>query len=169
MWQSFTGYIYEMKGIVIAIIVVVLLLVLAGVGVALSASSSSSMPPSGAPQFPSAPPSDGAASGGMAPAPAPQPAPTQQPAKPSCSGVTLFEHANYDGRSWLVPVGFHDYPEFAQNNFNDILSSIKVPAGCKAVVYEHAGRGGQSRTYTSDVAFTADFNDMASSIDVSNA
>ncbi|MDZ4793626.1 MAG: hypothetical protein SGI83_05040 [Bacteroidota bacterium] len=47
--------------------------------------------------------------------------------------VTLFEHANYTGQSKSLGVGQHRV-----TYFNDIASSIKVPPGMGAIIYEHA-------------------------------
>lgn len=48
-------------------------------------------------------------------------------------GITVYEHANYGGASKKLPVGQHRL-----SDFNDRVSSIKVPAGMVAYIYEHA-------------------------------
>lgn len=47
--------------------------------------------------------------------------------------VELFEHANYTGQSRAYGVG-----QYILSDFNDMTSSIKVPAGMAAYIYEHA-------------------------------
>lgn len=55
-------------------------------------------------------------------------------------GVTIYEDANFGGRSkTLAPGG---YRFFMPEDFNDVVSSIKVPAGMCAVLFEHADDGG---------------------------
>ena len=51
--------------------------------------------------------------------------------------VTLYEQANFGGRSHALTLGDHLLSEF-----NDVASSIKVPNGLIAVLYEHADNGG---------------------------
>jgi len=50
--------------------------------------------------------------------------------------VVLYEHANYTGQAKGFGVG-----EYRLNDFNDVASSIKVPAGMGAIIYEHAADG----------------------------
>ena len=47
--------------------------------------------------------------------------------------VVLFEHANYTGQSKSFGPG-----QYVLNDFNDVTSSIRVPAGMVAYIYEHA-------------------------------
>lgn len=47
--------------------------------------------------------------------------------------VVLYEHANYAGQAKTYGVG-----QYVLNDFNDVASSIRVPAGMVAVIYEHA-------------------------------
>lgn len=54
--------------------------------------------------------------------------------------VTIFEDANFGGRSKALAVG--GYRFFTPDDFNDVVSSIRVPAGLCAVLYEHADDGG---------------------------
>ncbi len=54
-----------------------------------------------------------------------------------------------------------------EQRFKDSISSIQVFGNARVIVYEHAGFGGASRTYTSDRSNLAgDFNDKISSIEV---
>ncbi|MEO5946033.1 MAG: hypothetical protein ABIP79_04400 [Chitinophagaceae bacterium] len=49
------------------------------------------------------------------------------------ANVELYEHANYTGQSRSYGPG-----QYVLSDFNDMTSSIKVPAGMVAVIYEHA-------------------------------
>jgi hypothetical protein len=49
--------------------------------------------------------------------------------------VVIYENPNFGGRSKTIGVG--DYR--LGSDFNDIASSIKVPKGLGAIIYEHAG------------------------------
>jgi hypothetical protein len=52
-------------------------------------------------------------------------------------GVVLYENANFGGRSQTLGIGEHRL-----SDFNEIASSIKVPKGLVALLYEHADAGG---------------------------
>lgn len=54
--------------------------------------------------------------------------------------VTIYEDVNFGGRSDVLEVGGHRL--FSAANLNDEVSSIKVPAGLVALVYEHADEAG---------------------------
>ncbi|MGF9763678.1 hypothetical protein AAII07_52035 [Microvirga sp. 0TCS3.31] len=54
--------------------------------------------------------------------------------------VTLYEDANFGGRSKALGPG--EYRFFMPEDFNDVVSSIQVPSGLCAVLYEHADEGG---------------------------
>lgn len=58
------------------------------------------------------------------------------------SSVVLYEHPNFGGRSQPLGVGQHRLTDF-----NEIVSSIKVPQGLVAVLYEHADAGGGYGSY----------------------
>jgi len=53
------------------------------------------------------------------------------------SVVTIYEHPNFGGRSQTLGVGGH-----ILSDFNDMASSIQVPAGLVALLYEHVDAGG---------------------------
>ncbi|MEM7034885.1 MAG: beta/gamma crystallin-related protein, partial [Chloroflexota bacterium] len=78
--------------------------------------------------------------------------------------ATIFEHGSYRGRSQVLPVGLYNINNLSIGN--DRLSSLKVPPGLRVTLYQHGNFQGASRAYTSDVAFTTDFNDQTSSIRV---
>jgi len=54
--------------------------------------------------------------------------------------VTLFEAPNFAGRSVTLDQGQHRF--FTPADFNDVASSVRVPAGLVAILYEHADEGG---------------------------
>ncbi len=70
--------------------------------------------------------------------------------------VTLYENANFEGRSKTVGEG--SYRLFDLNDMNDTASSIKVPPGLAAYVYEHADNGGG---YGISVDFLEDCADLS--------
>jgi hypothetical protein len=56
------------------------------------------------------------------------------------SQVSLFENPGFGGRSVSLGIGQHRF--FTADDFNDLASSIRVPAGLVAILYEHADEGG---------------------------
>src|SRR5438128_10536313 len=54
--------------------------------------------------------------------------------------VTIFENPNFSGRSKTLIEGEHRF--FTPADFNDVISSIRVPEGLVAIVFEHADDGG---------------------------
>jgi hypothetical protein len=54
--------------------------------------------------------------------------------------VVLFEAPDFAGRSLSLDIGEHRF--FSPEDFNDVASSIRVPAGLVAMLYEHADEGG---------------------------
>lgn len=78
--------------------------------------------------------------------------------------ITVYEHADFQGRSRNIPIGqFKVLPSGVKN---DSISSARIPSGLKATFYEHGGFQGRPRVYTSDIANFGDFNDATSSIKV---
>ena len=53
------------------------------------------------------------------------------------SSVVIYENPNFGGRSQTLGVGEHRL-----SDFNDIASSIRVPAGLDALLFEHVDEGG---------------------------
>lgn len=85
------------------------------------------------------------------------------PAAPEAAeGVTLFEHANYQGSSVTLAPGSYKMAQIALPN--DSISSLKVPDGHRVFIYEHENFEGEQRFYTTDCDFVGDFNDKTSSI-----
>jgi hypothetical protein len=58
----------------------------------------------------------------------------------SSDQVSLFENPGFSGRSISLGIGQHRF--FTPDDFNDIASSIRVPAGLVVVLYEDADEGG---------------------------
>jgi hypothetical protein len=54
--------------------------------------------------------------------------------------VIVFSMRNFKGEHRVLGLGEHRF--FTFEDFNDVISSIKVPAGLVAMVYEHADDGG---------------------------
>ena len=92
------------------------------------------------------------------------------------SPVTLYENCNYGGASASVNIG--DYASMDKIKFkNDSLSSLKIPAGMKVVLYEDNYFKGESVTLFKDVSCLnsiqmkgfKNWNDKTSSLKVSVA
>lgn len=86
--------------------------------------------------------------------------------------VIIYEHSNFSGTSKSFGVGTYRFTTPA--DFNDIVSSIKVPAGLVAVIYEHANEKGGYGNYIDLMEDCADlsiynFNDKVSYLSVFNA
>lgn len=81
------------------------------------------------------------------------------------SGAMVYEHANFAGKSALLPVGHYTLAQMrARGMDNDMISSIKTGPGMRVVAYQHEGFAGTARMYTGAVAQLGDFNDQISSI-----
>ena len=79
--------------------------------------------------------------------------------------VQVFEHANFQGRSQVLPKGRYDDALKQITIGNDTLSSLQVPKGLVVRLYEHfhfQGRSIEIRENTP--AITLSWNDRASSI-----
>lgn len=59
--------------------------------------------------------------------------------------VTLYDDSGFGGRSRSFGLGSHRL--FSPADFNDLASSIKVPADLVVIVYEHADEGGGHGRY----------------------
>jgi hypothetical protein len=70
--------------------------------------------------------------------------------------VTIYEDVNFGGRSETLEIG--DHRLFSAADLNDEVSSIKVPAGLVALVYEHADDAGG---YGRSVDLLEDHADLA--------
>jgi Beta/Gamma crystallin len=86
--------------------------------------------------------------------------------------VIIYEHNNFGGQSKSFEPG--DYRFFSTADFNDLISSIKVPNGMVAVIYEHANEKGGYGNYIdlmedcTDLS-VYDFNDKTSYLRVFKA
>jgi len=76
--------------------------------------------------------------------------------------VTVFEDPDYGGASKALPVGRHDLAGLGVRN--DAISSIRVPAGLVALLFEHSGFTGKSVELTGDSPHLGGFNDCTSSV-----
>jgi hypothetical protein len=70
--------------------------------------------------------------------------------------VTIYENANFGGTGIFLEVG--EYRLFVASDMNDAISSIQVPAGLVAWVFEHADSGGG---YGISADFLEDCADLA--------
>jgi hypothetical protein len=70
--------------------------------------------------------------------------------------VTIYEDADFGGNGIFLDVG--DYRLFGASDMNDTVSSIHVPTGLVALVYEHADSGGG---YGISADFLEDCADLA--------
>lgn len=86
--------------------------------------------------------------------------------EPSNALIHVYEHKNYEG-SWLRfrNRGFIGYETLNQHSFNDHISSLKISPSLQVTVYEDAGGGGKSATFTEDTPYVGDeWNDRISSL-----
>ncbi|MFZ2726769.1 MAG: RICIN domain-containing protein, partial [Methylococcaceae bacterium] len=83
----------------------------------------------------------------------------------SSAVVTIYQDSNYSGASQTLGVGTYDMGQLSLGN--DQLSSLKVPAGLRVTLFEHAGFGGQQWVFTADSSFVGStINDKTSSIKI---
>jgi hypothetical protein len=81
--------------------------------------------------------------------------------------VTIYEDANFQGKSATLGVGQYDWGQLGIEN--DTLSSVRVPIGMTVRLFEHAHFQGRSKSFEGDVSYVGDdFNDITSSIIVMN-
>jgi len=91
-------------------------------------------------------------SGGLAPTPATQ-------------GVTVYEHAGFDGRGVKLDRGSYRLVDLnARAIGNDWISSVAVPAGYTLLAYDDDNFEGTPTVYTADETFVGDKNDKFSSL-----
>lgn len=79
--------------------------------------------------------------------------------------VVLYEHADYLGVSVALDLGRHTNEDFSL--LTGKLSSVKVPEGYIVTLYENSDFTGNKKILTQDTVFLEDFNDLASSVVVS--
>lgn len=82
--------------------------------------------------------------------------------KPSASDrVIIYTDSEYQGFGQTLARGEYDWGQIE----NDVISSVKVPAGRKAIFYSDVKFSGQTKTFTADTPYVGnDFNDRTSSI-----
>lgn len=79
------------------------------------------------------------------------------------NNVTIFKDANFQGASQQLTAGNYDMNSLQIGN--DQLSSLQIPKGMRATIFEHASFTGRSKTFIQDTPWVGDdFNDLASSI-----
>jgi hypothetical protein len=69
-------------------------------------------------------------------------------------GVTIYERSSYQGQSRRLAAdepNLHNVPGPCSGEWDDCISSIRVPAGWQAILYEDPNFGGPSLTVTSDI------------------
>ena len=77
--------------------------------------------------------------------------------------VIIYQHANYQGIGQRLEVGKYDVNQLAIGN--DQLSSLRVPDGMHARLFEHAGFQGSFREITADTSYVGkQWNDRISSL-----
>ena len=90
--------------------------------------------------------------------------------------VTLFSDCKFTGK--MVDISFGEYASMAKAGFgNDVLSSMKIPAGLKVQVFEHDNFKGDTAVFTKDISCLVDvqiskarnWNDRVSSLKISKA
>ena len=82
--------------------------------------------------------------------------------KPSASDrVIIYTDSEYQGFGQTLAPGEYNWGQIE----NDVISSVKVPAGRKAIFYSDTNFSGQTKTFTADTPYVGnDFNDQTSSI-----
>ena len=79
------------------------------------------------------------------------------------TGILLFEHRDFKGKSKV----FTGDTPYVGRDFNDIVSSLKVPPGYSVRLYEHKDYGGKSKVFIGDTSYVGkDFNNKASSLKI---
>jgi hypothetical protein len=77
--------------------------------------------------------------------------------------VTIYEHANFEGRSQVLPKGRYELDQLSIGN--DSLSSLKAPQGLVVRLYEHYHFQGRFIDIKEDTPVVSQFwNDRTSSI-----
>ncbi|HPJ29788.1 MAG TPA: beta/gamma crystallin-related protein [Methanothrix sp.] len=77
--------------------------------------------------------------------------------------ATIYEHANYQGRSQELGPGSYLMKDLKIGN--DTLSSLKVPEGIRVTLFEHENFRGRIKIFSENTSFVgSDFNDLTSSI-----
>ncbi|MGZ8159472.1 MAG: beta/gamma crystallin-related protein [Methylobacter sp.] len=81
------------------------------------------------------------------------------------AGVIIYEHANFQGQSQILPKGRYDDAAHQLSFGNDMISSLKVPQGFVVRLYEHYHFQGRFIDIKEDTPVISPFwNDRTSSI-----
>ena len=77
--------------------------------------------------------------------------------------IMIYEHCDYLGKSTALGRTSGNNPWMGE--WNDIVSSVRIPPGMKLILYEHSNYSGASVTLRGDISCLASrgFNDRASS------
>lgn len=77
--------------------------------------------------------------------------------------VQVYQHGDFGGSAVTLGPGAYDMDEIGLPN--DSISSLRVPSGLRATLYEHANFRGRHKSFSSDASWVGDdFNDIASGI-----
>jgi hypothetical protein len=77
--------------------------------------------------------------------------------------VRVYVDSDFQGAGAALGVGRYDWGQLGISN--DSLSSLRVPAGLTATLYEDVHFSGRSKVFTQDASYVGDdFNDITSSI-----
>ena len=77
--------------------------------------------------------------------------------------IYFYEHSNYEG-SYIV---INQDAPWVGDDFNDKLSSLKVPSGLEVILYEHSNYEGRYLVIRQDTPWVGDdFNDLTSSVKI---
>jgi len=80
--------------------------------------------------------------------------------------VTLYEGMNYTGQSHQLTLGQHNTRDLGIAN--NSLSSLRIPTGLKATIFEYPSFAGAKTSYTRNIPYIGDFfNNKTSSIIIS--
>lgn len=78
--------------------------------------------------------------------------------------VCFYQHAYFGGeQNCFYFDGDKTIFQHLNKQQNDSFSSVKIPSGLRLTAYEHKDQGGQSWSWTNDVAWVGDANDRISS------
>jgi hypothetical protein len=78
--------------------------------------------------------------------------------------ATLYEHAEYMGRSWTITPGGYDWDTIDAHLGRDTISSVKVQKGCTVTLFEDHAYNGPAKVIHEDTTWISDFNDRATSL-----
>jgi len=96
------------------------------------------------------------------------PAQAAEPGRPAAaaSAICFYEHVNYQGASFCADAD----KTWVGSNWNDRISSVKVPVGSQVTLYEHINYGGRTLVLKADTPnlVPLGFNDFASSFKLVN-